>query len=211
MRVWRSIRASPARWLLCSAGCRSWLGWDPGWPWSCPLSLGAPGAPGISLARCGWLGGRPPAQVVAALRAAAAGPVGGHPPAQAGGQAHHKQLVVVVASHGVQHLLQRLPAHGAVLPGLGPVPDAPKAELVHAVGHKGRLPHGAQADGALGAHCHLQRPCPGSRAAVPCAFFGTACHVLPRETWKVLEVADRLAWDVELLPLISAGAVDVER
>lgn len=184
------------------------MGWDVGGPWSCPLSLGALGAHVLALAihgvtpsGRGRVGAQPPAQVVAALRAAPAGPVHGHPPAQAGGQAHHKELVVVVASHGVQHLLQGLPAHGAILPGLGPEPDAPKAELVHAIGHKGRLPHGTQADGALRARRCLQRPCPCSRATLPRAFFGTARHVLPREMWKVLEVV----WPKGLLGMLSCS------
>lgn len=156
---------------------------------------------GLALASHGRVSGQPPAQVVVALLAVATGPVHSHPPAQAGGQAHHKQLVVVVASHGVQHLLQGLPAHGAVLPGLGPVPNAAKAELVHAVGHKGWLPHGAQADGALRAHPCLQQPCPCSRTALPCALFGTALHVLQRETWKVLEVV----WKKGLLGMLSCS------
>lgn len=142
----------------------------------------------------------------------------GHPLhlVQSGGQADGALSVVTVPSHRVQHPVDGLPAHGAVVPGPGPQLDALEAEFVHAVGHVGRLPRAVQADGALGVFLYLWRCCLGrlapAAAALPRVFFGSGCHVLPGEMCRVLE----LAWQewlaqgvVKPLPLASTAALGV--
>ena len=194
--------AGPAgRWpALGGVGSREALGAGACWevalegpgaaPCLCALSVPA------SASRGRVVGG-PPAQAVALLRRLAVGPLHRHPPAQVGGQAEHILLVVVIRSHRVQQLLQRLPAEWAGISRPGPLPDAGKAEPVHTEGHVGCVFDVSQADGALGVCCGFRRPClgrlahaavPCSRAALPHGFLAARRHVLPRETCKVLEL-----------------------
>lgn len=206
-----------SQWGHLVRGCRTLLGMGVGGPWSRFLRLGTLGVRGPASASQALVVvhclHHPQHHCGDRLQA----PLRGHPPLQAGGRADGALLVVAVPSHGVQQLLHGLPAHGAVVSGPGPLPDAPEAELVHAVGHVGRPLHGSQADGALGVVCCLRQSCLGglaqaaitcSRAALPCVFFGSGCHVLPRDMCKVLEVfwQEGLARDVEPLPLTSVAA-----
>ena len=170
-RASRTLARTRRAWLPRSAGCGSLVGGGVGGPWSCALPLRAVRPHRSASASRGAVGGGPPAQVVAPLRGPAAGPLHGHPPAQAGGQADHVLLVVVVPSHGVQQLIERLPADWAGSCPPGPLPDAGKAETVEAEGHVGCLFDVSQADGALGVRCCLRRPCLGrlAHAAGPCS------------------------------------------